>query len=208
VTLYPAFLRLEGERCLVVGGGPVAVQKAKALLRAGADVTAVAPDFQPSFRRLKKVRLVRRKFRPADLSGMTLAVSATDDQALNARVARLCRRKRVWVNVVDRPALCRFIVPSVVRRGPLTLAISTGGASPAVSKWLGARLREEIGPAYGLLVRALGRHRKRLLTIPMARRRRVLSSWLADPGLKKLLKGNSRTAKKNLEKSIKRLFPG
>src|SRR5262245_11567325 len=107
---YPVSLKVRGEPCLVVGGGPIALRKAQALVRAGARVTVVSPELIPGFGPLKVERVVRR-FRPADARGAFLAVAATDDPAVNEAVFRACRRHRVLVNVVDRPDRCTFIAP-------------------------------------------------------------------------------------------------
>ncbi len=172
---YPAFLNLSGKECLVVGGGRLALHKTEDLRTAGAQVTVVSPRFAPGFRRMTDVRLVRRAFRPSDLiPGPWLVVAATDDEALHGRIARLCRARRIWVNVVDRPRLCDFIVPSVVRRGPVTFAVSTGGLSPAVAKYLGADLRGRYGTEVGRMAAVLKGLRAELLRIPIRARRKIL----------------------------------
>lgn len=182
---YPAFLNLSGKHCLVVGGGRLALHKTEDLRTAGARVTVVSPRLDPGFGRLNDVRLIRRAFRPSDLIlGPWLVVAATDDEKLHARIARLCRARRIWANVVDRPALCDFIVPSVVRRGPVTFAVSTGGLSPAVAKFLGADLRRRYGPEVGRLAAVLKGVRAELLRVPIRARRRLLEglvtkTWLA-----------------------------
>lgn len=190
MTFYPAFLDLRGKPCLVVGGGKVAYDKARALAKAGARVTAVAPEIRPALARLKGVRPVRRRFRPSDLgtaeSRPWLVVAATDDRALNEEVSRLCAWHRIWMNAVDQPALCGFIVPATARRGPLTFAVSTGGASPALAGFLGRRLREEFGPEYAVLARILRGARRRLLRLPMDRRRRLLAEVISARRLRGL----------------------
>jgi siroheme synthase-like protein len=173
-----------------VGGGAVALRKARSLARCGAEVTVVAPDVRPRLARMRGVRVRRRRFRSADLGGGTrapwLVVAASDDEGLNRRVARACEARRLWVNAVDRPALCAFIVPAVLRRGPVTFAVSTGGASPALAKFAVGRLRRAFGPEYGTLARALRGARRRLLSLPMPRRRRFLRSVLTDRTLRRL----------------------
>ena len=156
---YPLFLELKDRPCLVIGGGPVAFRKAAALLRCGAKVTVVSPEFSAGLKRLARGRKVRwkgRRFRPADLDGMDLAVAATDDETINRSAAREAKRRGIWINVVDRPALCSFILPSVVRRGKLALAISTGGASPALAKWIRRDLKSRYGPGFGQLLDRAG----------------------------------------------------
>lgn len=159
---YPLMLKVKGESCLVVGGGSVALQKARALRRAGADVTAVSPRFTPAFSRLA-IRLLRRRFRAADVRGRVLVVAGTDSPETNRAVHDACRRRRVPVNVVDVPELCSFIVPSVVRRGPVVVAISTGGRSPSLAKALRRRLEALLPRSLGAAARRLGAARRELL---------------------------------------------
>ena len=175
---YPAFLRLDGKRVLLIGGGAVAARKAQALARCGALVKIVAPRVNPSARRAA-ARVVQRRFQARDLDGVALAVCATDDEALNERVSRLCRRRGIWANVVDRPRLCDFIVPAVVRRGPLSIAVSTGGASPFMARRLRRRLENFLTPEDARLTTALKKIRPRLLEMSMPRRRRLLDGIAA-----------------------------
>ncbi len=173
---YPLMLKVKGEPCLVVGGGAVALQKARALRRAGAEVTAVSPDFSPSFGRLR-LRRLRRPFRPGDVRGRVLVIAATDSSRTNRAVYAVCRRRGIPVNVVDVPELCSFIVPSVLRRGPVVVAISTGGLSPSLAK----ALRRRLG---ALLPRSIGRVALRL----GAARRKILRALPPSPARSRLLK--------------------
>ena len=190
---YPLFLQLDGRPCLVIGGGAVAFRKAAALLRCGAKVTVVSPELSGGLKRLardQKIRWLKRRFRPADLGGMELAVAATDDQQVNLLAAREARHQKVWINVVDQPRLCSFILPSVVRRGKLVLAISTGGASPALAKWIRRDLETRYGPEFGRLLARVGPLRGRVKRkIPSASERkrryeRALQAYLRELKLK------------------------
>ena len=146
---YPIFARLDGRACVVVGGGPVAERKVAALLDHGASVTVVSPTLTPGLRRLASdnaIMAVLRDYRDGDLAGAFLAIAATGDPAANRAVAREGRRRRTLVNVVDDPEESEFIVPSIVRRGDLTVAISTSGRSPALARRLRAYL-ESLLPA-------------------------------------------------------------
>ena len=141
---YPAYLDLAGRRAVVIGGGSIAERKTQQLLAAGADVMVVAPDATPELERLAEagsVRRVRRDYAPGDLAGAWIAVAATDDMGVNRAVHREAERERTLLNVVDQTDLCGFIAPSIVERGPVTVAISTAGASPALAR----KLRELIG---------------------------------------------------------------
>lgn len=143
MAYYPIFLELAGRPCLVIGGGEVAQRKAEGLLQAGAWVRVISPALTPALEALKaegRLDHVAREYREGDLEGCELCLVATDDRSVNARVAREGRRRRVWVNISDDPRSCDFILPSVVRRGEVVVAASTGGASPALAR----RLREEL----------------------------------------------------------------
>ena len=145
---YIACLRLTGRRCLVVGGGEVGLEKVEGLLACGADVTLVAPEAIDPLRELVaegSIRWERRRFEARDLDGAFVAIAATGDTEVNISVYEEAERRAMLVNVVDVPPLCNFILPAIVRTGPLAIAISTAGASPALAK----RMKREIGATYG-----------------------------------------------------------
>jgi len=129
---FPLFVELEGRPCLVVGGGRIASRKAAVLLGYGARVTVVAPVVCETLP--EGALVVQRQFEAADADGCALVVSATDDAETNRQVATACRARNVPVNVVDDPANCTFVFPAIVRKGPLVVAVSTGGASPVAAK--------------------------------------------------------------------------
>jgi precorrin-2 dehydrogenase/sirohydrochlorin ferrochelatase len=179
---YPIVLNLAGRRALVVGGGKVALRKAQALADAGARVRVVAPEFLPEFAPDARLECVQEPYAARHVAGVFLAVAATDDEAVNARVAADARPARALVNVVDRPALCDFIVPSVVERGRLMIAICTGGAAPSLARRLRERLEEEFGPQYATLLDALAevRDRYKSADLPEAVRRRLFERLTED----------------------------
>ncbi len=145
---YIACLKLTGRRCLVVGGGEVALEKVEGLLACEGEVTLVAPEAVSALRELAEegsIRWKRREYRPSDLEGAFLTVAATGDTDVNIRVFEDAERRAMLVNVVDVPPLCNFILPAIVRTGPLAIAISTAGASPALAK----RIKREIADRYG-----------------------------------------------------------
>lgn len=138
---FPFFVDLEQKEGLVVGGGVTALRKIQKLLPYGPRLTAVSPAFHREIERLPALRLLRRPFEPALLNGKFFVIAATDDPALNHSVAGLCRQRGILVNVVDCRADCTFLFPALVKQGPLTVGISTGGASPSAAVWL----KEQIG---------------------------------------------------------------
>jgi precorrin-2 dehydrogenase / sirohydrochlorin ferrochelatase len=151
---YIACLRLEGRRCLVVGGGDVGLEKVEGLLTCDADVTLVAPEAHPALVELAlegSIVWERREFADSDLEGCLIAIAATSDTDVNISVFDGAERRAMLVNVVDVPPLCNFILPAIVRTGPLAVAISTAGASPALAKRMKREIAELFGEPYAQL---------------------------------------------------------
>jgi precorrin-2 dehydrogenase/sirohydrochlorin ferrochelatase len=159
---YPVLLDLAGRSCLVVGGGPVALGKVRGLLAAHALVTVVAPDVVGELAALEGVTVERRSYEARDVAGHRLVLTATDDPVVNHQVFLDGEAAGVWVNSADDPANCAFTLPAVVRRGPITVAVSTGGHSPALSSWLRDRFAAELGPEYEILLQLLAERREAL----------------------------------------------
>jgi siroheme synthase-like protein len=141
---YIACLDLEGRRCLVVGAGRIGLEKARGLTECGADVVVVAPDADPGIG-LLPVRWLRRPYETGDLDGCTLVIAATPDRVTNRKVYEDASARLLPCNVADVPELCSFILPAIHREGPITVAISTGGASPALAQ----RIRDDVAPLVG-----------------------------------------------------------
>lgn len=162
---YPLFLNLEGKHCLVFGGGEVAARKIHSLLKRGARVTCVSKEFSRAVRNLGQknrgcLTLKRISNGKIHFNEAQLVIAATSDRPFNERIARECRRKKIWVNVVDDPKLCDFTVPAVLERGPLQVAVSTGGTSPLFAKRLRQELQKVIPPSTGKLLEKLGKIRR------------------------------------------------
>jgi len=163
---YPIFAVIEDKPCLVVGGGAVGERKVADLMAAGARVTVVSRTLTPELASLAdrgEIRYLSEDFTAAQVEGMALVMAATDDREVNAAVSAAAQARAIWVNVADDPEYCTFIVPAQVRRGDLTLAISTGGASPALASQLRQELQQYFGPEYGPYLDLLQRVRTRLL---------------------------------------------
>jgi precorrin-2 dehydrogenase / sirohydrochlorin ferrochelatase len=151
---YIACLRLSGRRCVVIGGGDVGLEKVEGLLACDGDVTLIAPEAHPELAQLALEGSIRWEQRPygyGDLEGALIAIAATDDTDLNIRVFEDAEARSMLVNVVDVPPLCNFILPAIVRTGPLAVAISTAGASPALAKRMKREIRELFGEPYANL---------------------------------------------------------
>jgi precorrin-2 dehydrogenase / sirohydrochlorin ferrochelatase len=145
---YIACLRLSGRRCVVVGGGDVGLEKVEGLLACDGEVTLVSPEAVAPLEEMAEegsIRWERREYRPEDLEATFIVIAATGDSDVNIRVFEDAERRAMLVNVVDVPPLCNFILPAIIRSGPLAIAISTAGASPALAK----RIRDEIADEYG-----------------------------------------------------------
>jgi precorrin-2 dehydrogenase / sirohydrochlorin ferrochelatase len=193
VNLFPMFLKLEGRRLLVVGAGRIGEEKISGLLRSGAKVRVVAPQATRrvhGWARAGKIQWESRAFRATDLSGAFLVVAATSSPALHKKIYWEARRRGVLCNIVDDPAHCDFYYPSVVRRGPLQIAISTSGQSPALAQRLRKELEDDFGPEYGAWIEKLGEARKKLLTarISPERRRKLLHRLASERGLEEFLR--------------------
>src|SRR5881296_2235234 len=161
---FPAFLDLRGRRCLVVGGGAIAERKVHGLLECGARVGVVSPALVPALARLAasgRIEHRARAFRKVDARGCVLVIAATGVAAVDDAVAEAARRHGALVNAVDRPARCDFIYGSVLRRGELQIAVSTGGRAPALAREIRRRLEPLFGLEYAELVEQIGRERTR-----------------------------------------------
>ncbi len=200
--LYPINLRVRGHRCLVVGGGKVALNKADGLLEAGAAVDVIALDVVPELADRPGVTVYRRPYRPGDVEGYRLVVVATGCKEVNAEVYRDGEAAGVWVNSADDPDNCSFTLPSRLRRGPLMVTCSTGGRSPALSRWLRQRLESEIGPEYETLLCLLSEARERIQAVGMHTEDRAWQDVL-DSGMLELIRsGETGRAKEMIDRLV------
>jgi len=186
----PINLRLDGRPCVVIGGGEAAERKVGFLLAAGARVTVIAPEITEGLAALAETHEIvhlERGTQPGDLRGAFLAVAASDDPSLQRAVAAEAEAERVLLNVVDVPRLCTFTFPAVHRQGAVTIAVSSGGASPGLAGRIRDDLIRHIGPEHATFALILGRVRERLE--PGAVRRGVLRELLASPVLEWLRQG-------------------
>ena len=159
MPLFPIFIDLKGRRALIVGGGRVALRKAERLMPYGADICAVAPEFEDAFRSLSGVTLLERRFEPGDIEGAALVIAATDDGELNDAVSELCQWENVPVNVVDDLEKCSFVFPALVQRGELSVGISTGGASPSAAQYVRRGVEQLVPEGFEGILDFLSAHR-------------------------------------------------
>jgi len=156
---YPMFLNISGKRCVVVGGGKVALRKVRALLEHGASIEVISPDLCPELIELAQrgqVNTSRRHYQPGDLRQAFIAIAATDSSDVNQQVVKEARNEGILVNVVDDPENSDFIVPSYSNRGGITVAVSTAGMSPTLARKIRTRLEKELGNEYASLAHLIG----------------------------------------------------
>lgn len=192
MDFYPIFLDIKGKTCLVVGGGRVAERKIEGLMAAGARVEVCAKSLTERLSGLMESRelaYLGDEYDSGFLDGAFLVMVATDDEPLNRRVAEDARSRGVPVNVADVPELCSFILPALVRRGPLTVAVSTGGASPAAARHIREGLESLFGPEYSRFLRLMGLIREKRLGEPGGPgENRELFTRLARAGIPELMR--------------------
>ncbi len=193
---YPVCLDIRNRDCLVVGGGGVASRKVKTLLECGANVTVVSPAFSPEMEGMdnENLQLNRRPYAPSDVKGRFLVIGATDDEAENRKISRDAEDNNILCNIADLPDACNFILPSIVKRGDLLLAISTCGNSPAFAKHLRKTLEKEFGEEYTEFLRLMGGVRKKLLETRHApEEHKPLFEALINQGLLAMVKEKKTT---------------
>lgn len=200
---YPVSLILEGKRALVVGGGTVAARKVEGLLECEALVTVVAPEATPALRKLAdgaRCTWHARPYEVADLDGADIVFAATDDEGVNRRVHADAIRARLMVNVADRPELCTFFLPSVLRRGRLSVAVSTEGSSPLSARRIREGLEDRFGDEYAPYLDLLASWRPRVIAELPPERRGAFWEQAADGRvLAALAAGDTARAEEILE---------
>lgn len=206
MDFLPIFIDIREQPCLVVGGGEVAARKCAMLLRAGARVTMLAPVLSKAFDAdLAAARVAHHaaSFHDEDVGGYALVIAATNDDAVNRAVAAAAKARHIPVNVVDQPALCSFIMPSIIERAPVIVAVSTGGASPVLARLLRARLETLIPAGYGRLAALAAAFRDQVKArIQPAERRRVWERVLQGPIAEMVLSGRDGEARKALQDAL------
>ncbi len=207
MQFLPIFLNVRAQYCLVVGGGEVAFRKATLLDRAGARLRVVAPRIDSELEALVVAgagELRIRAFSESDLDGVFLVVAATDYEEVNAQVSHAARNRGLPVNVVDKPSLCSFIVPSIVDRSPVVIAISSGGTSPILTRKIKERIETMLPAAYGRLADMLGAYRGRVKSVisEFRARTRFWESLLSGPFPEMVLTGEDDDARRFLEQHL------
>lgn len=200
---YPVFWDIRGKSCVVVGGGEVAARKAKRLLDCGAKVSVISPQLTPELAELKKQKIIchiAAEYSGDLIFGAALVVGATDDEKTNAIISLDARNKGIPVNIVDDPQKCDFILPSIVEKGDLTIAIGTGGKSPALARHLREELESKYGAEYEIFLNILGNLRAK-----MVKNAGVGKDWftsLLEAGILNVIKEKDREKVKKIVKKV------
>ncbi len=187
MAYFPMFINIEEKDCLLIGGGRVALRKLEYLQDFGARVTVLAREILPEIREKENIRIIEKSYEEADLvlEEYILVILATDDGAFNRQITRLCREKRIPVNVVDQPKECSFILPAYLKEENLLAAFSTGGDSPVVAQYLKEENKKLLTPWLGKLTSYLGSLRPRVKEeLATMEERKALYQWILHTGLK------------------------
>ncbi len=208
MNFFPVFMNLEGRDCLVVGGGNIATRKINLLVRAGARVEVVAPqlcDKLAALRDTGKITHSAREFEQSDVEGKTLVIAGTSRNEVNRRVSETAKAANIPVNVVDNPELCSFIVPSIIDRSPVQVAVSSGGTSPVLARLLRARLESYVPAAYGQLASLVESFRDKVKQrfSRIEQRRQFWENILQGEVAELLFAGRDETARSVLEKALR-----
>jgi len=208
--LYPVSLDVAGRPCLVVGGGPVAAHKARALVACGAAVTVVAPEWSTEMMDLGPAlhALEQRPYRQGEAATFRLVVTATGRPEVDGAVAADAEAAGIWVNSADDRANCSFILPAVHRDGPVTVSVSTSGTSPALASWLRTRLAQASGAHVGVLAELLGETRHRLIEAQLASGAIDWAGLLDGPLPELVRAGDLEGAQVLLDVAVQRVLDG
>ena len=193
---YPVFLDLKNKKCVVIGGGSVAERKAVTLLSCKADICVISPEITSRLRELakkKRLRYIKKRYEDKDIRDAFLVVAATNNREANKAVFAAAKKYKCLLNIVDKPDDSNFIVPSLISRGDLTIAVSTGGKSPALAKQIRKELQEIYGKEYQIFIKAMGRVREKVLkSMPSEKARKQIFTKLAKSNIINLLKKGNR----------------
>ena len=193
---YPIYLDIEDRDVVIIGGGSVCARKAETMMKYGARVTIVSPEFTEEIEQWAaegKLTLRRKQYEEGDIDGANIVIASTDNQLVNEKIAADCRRRRIPVNVVDVTPLCEFIVPAIIESGSIQLAVSTGGKSPAVARTLKEDLQRMIGPEYAEVNDVLGTLRDGAkATLPTDLDRKAFFDGILAKGILQMLRDGRR----------------
>jgi precorrin-2 dehydrogenase/sirohydrochlorin ferrochelatase len=211
MSYYPLFVELDGRKAVVIGGGTVAERKIETLLEYGAVVHVISRDLTPGLRdRLRNgdIRLISREFDESHIIDAFIVIAATNDKGLNQRVSEAAKGQNILVNAVDQPEECSFIVPSIIKRGDLMIAVSTSGRSPALAKRIRETLAAQFGKEYEYFLNMMAKIRKQLLSedISEDERGRIFHELVDSSILESIRKQDFSAVASAMERILRREF--
>lgn len=162
MSYFPFFMEIRDEKCLVVGGGIVALRKIEKLLPFGVKITVVSPAFCAEVEEMEGILRIQRCFRPSDIEGNLFVIGATDEEAVNQEIADLCRAEKIPVNIVDDPKKCTFFFPALVKKGEFVAGFSTGGGSPLAAQFIRKKVEEAVPDGFDRVVEVLSSVREQV----------------------------------------------
>ena len=162
MSYFPFFMEIKGQKCLVAGGGMVALRKIEKLLPFGADITVVSPAFCAEIEEMEGITRICRRFEENDIEGVLFVIGATDDEVVNAEISALCREKNIPVNIVDDPEKCTFFFPALVKRGEFVAGFSTGGGSPLAAQYIRKKVEDAVPDGFDRVVEVLSAVREQV----------------------------------------------
>ena len=162
MSYFPFFMEIKDKKCLVVGGGIVALRKIEKLLPFGVEITVVSPAFCAEIEEMDSIQRVCRNFEPADVEGMLFVIGATDDEAVNAEISVLCRERNIPVNIVDDPEKCTFFFPALVKKGEFVAGFSTGGGSPLAAQYIRRKVEDSVPEGFDRVVEIMAEIRGKI----------------------------------------------
>ena len=162
MSYFPFFVEIKDRKCLVVGGGMVALRKIEKLLPFGVEITVVSPAFCAEIQEMEGIHRICRKFEPADVEGMLFVIGATDDEAVNGEISNLCRERNIPVNIVDDPAKCTFFFPALVKKGEFVAGFSTGGGSPLAAQFIRKKVEDAVPEGFDKVVEIMADIRQKI----------------------------------------------
>ncbi len=204
---FPIHLNLKGKKCLVIGGGKVAERKVEALLRCSAEINLISPTITDYLQKIVNrgiIQYFNRLYQQKDLDNCFIVISACNDKCINEKIAKACHQKNIPVNVVDDPSNCSFIIPSVLQRGALTIAVSTQGKCPMLSKKIREKIESTLGPEYAEYTELISEARQKIIQkiqCPIEKKR-IMENILSKKIVQLICDGKAQQAKEQVEECL------
>jgi siroheme synthase-like protein len=185
MAYFPFMIEIEDKKCLVVGGGKIALHKIKILIKFGVNICVIAKDICTELNKMSeeesRIVIIQKQFADSDIDGVDIVVAATDDVELNSHISELCKRRNIPINAVDMKEISSFIFPAMIQEQDLTIAVSTGGQSPAAAAYVKRKIQKQLPDYYGDMIVTLGKYRETVLkNVDTAQKRKIVFQKLLE----------------------------